>query len=263
MLRRHLTRTRLGLVLAVAAGVVLGAVFGQPGNGRAAAQAVPKPKTLPTISGTPEAGQTLTATNGTWSGTPTSFRYAWSRCDTTGNACVEVGGATGKIYTLVDADVGHTFRVRVTARNSSGAGRATSAPTAVVSPSGCPPGTGTIQVATLAPPARLMVAGASVSPAVTRRTHTIHLHFQITACSGRSVQGATVYASAIPFNQFKEAAATTGADGRATITETRERGFPAGRHQRLLTVFARATKPGEPLLGGVSNRRVVAFRISR
>lgn len=263
MLRGHLTRTRLGLALAVAAGVVLGAVFGQPGNGRAAAQAVPKPKTLPTISGTPEAGQTLTATNGTWSGQPTSFHRAWSRCDTTGNACVAIGGATGKIYTLTESDVGHTLRVTVTARNSSGAGRATSAPTGIVSPNGCPPGTGTIQVAALTPPARLLIASASVSRAVTRRTRTIRLHFQVTACSGRPVQGATVYASAIPFNQFKEAALTTGADGTVAITETRERGFPAGRHQRLLTVFARATKPGEPLLGGVSNRRVVAFRISR
>src|SRR5207248_3008316 len=37
MLRRQLTRTRLGLGLAVAAGLLLGAVLGQPGNGRAAA----------------------------------------------------------------------------------------------------------------------------------------------------------------------------------------------------------------------------------
>lgn len=263
MLRGHSMRTRLGLVLAVATGAVLGAVFGQAGSGRAAAQAVPKPKALPTISGTPEAAQTLTATNGTWSGQPTSFRYSWSRCDTTGNACVAIGGATGKIYTLTDTDVGHTMRVTVTARNGSGAGRATSAPTAIVSPSGCPPGTGTLQVASLAPPARLVIAGASITPALTRRTRRIRLRFQITACSGRPVQGATVYASAIPFNQFKEAAVTTGADGTATIAETREHGFPAGRQQRLLAVFARATKPGEPLLGGVSTRRVVAFRIFR
>ena len=53
MLRGHLTRTRLGLVLAVAAGLLLGAVLGQPGSGRAAAgNAKPVPKTPPTISGT-------------------------------------------------------------------------------------------------------------------------------------------------------------------------------------------------------------------
>ena len=111
MLRRHLTRTRLGLVLAIAAGVLLGAVFGQPGNGRAASEAVPKNKTLPTISGAALVGQTLVATHGTWSGSPTSFHYAWSRCDTTGAACLAISGATGKIYTVTASDVGHTLRV--------------------------------------------------------------------------------------------------------------------------------------------------------
>ena len=125
MLRRHLTRTRLGLVLAVAAGVLLGAVFGQPGNGRAASEAVPKNKTLPTISGAALVGQTLVATHGTWSGSPTSFHYAWSRCDTTGAACLAISGATGKIYTVTASDVGHTLRVTVTARNADGATTAT------------------------------------------------------------------------------------------------------------------------------------------
>ena len=52
MLRRHLTRTRLGFVLAVGAGLLLGAILGQPGAGQAASTAKPAPKTPPTISGT-------------------------------------------------------------------------------------------------------------------------------------------------------------------------------------------------------------------
>jgi len=262
MLRRHLTRTRLGVVLAVAAGVLLGAIFGQPGNGRAASSAVPTNKTLPTIAGVPEAGQTLTAHRGTWSGSPTSFSFAWSRCSTTGNACVAIGGATARIYTVTATDVGHTLRVTVTARNASGAGHATSAPTAIVTPSGCPSGTGAIQIADLSPPARLMIGNESISPSVTRRTQTIRIHFQITACSGRPVQGAVVFATPIPYNQFKGAAVTTGADGTVTITEPRQRGFPVSPHQRLLAVFARATKPGEPALAGVSTSRLVAFRVA-
>jgi hypothetical protein len=71
-----------------------------------------------------------------------------------------------------------------------------------------------------------------------------------------------VYATTVPFNQFKPASVTTGADGAVTITQTRLRGFPAATHQRLLAVFVRASKPGEPILAGVSTRRVVAFRIS-
>jgi hypothetical protein len=263
MLRRHATRTRLGLVLAVGAGVLLGAVFGQPAIGVAAGSATkPKNVTPPTITGTAEVGQKLVATRGTWTGQPTTFHYAWSRCDADG-ACLALVGATKKSYVPTASDVGHTLRVTVTAKNAAGSTSAVSAPTPVVSPSGCPPGTGAVQIAQLGPPARLMVAGASVAPRVRRSTQLIHLHFQITACNGRPVVGAVVYATTIPFNQFKEASLTTGPTGAVTITETREAGFPAGRHQRLLTVFARATKPGEPLLAGVSTRRVVAFRIAR
>ena len=226
MAQRHLTRTRLGLVLAIVAGVVLGAVFGQPGDSRAASSAVPKNKTLPTISGVPEAGQALTAHRGTWSGSPTSFSFLWSRCDTSGNTCVAIGGATARLYTITATDVGHTLRVTVTARNASGAGRATSAPTAIVTPSGCPPGTGTIPIADLTPPTRLMIGNESISPSVTRATHTIRIRFQITACNGRPVQGAFVFATPIPYNQFAGASGTTGADGTLTLTETRQRGFP-------------------------------------
>jgi hypothetical protein len=261
MLRSHLTRTRLGIVLAVLAGAVLGAVFGQPGNGRAGVAAVPKNKTLPTITGVAEAGQTLTATRGTWTNSPTSFSFSWSRCDASGNGCAAIAGATAKIYTPTASDVGHTLRVTVTARNSSGTGRATSAPTSIVSSGGCPPGTGAISITALGPPARLAISQSSSSP-ITRKSHSIRLHFQVTACGGRPVQGATVYASAIPFNQFTTASVTSDSNGAVTINETRLKGFPAARHQRLLAVLARASKPGEPLTAGVSTARVVSFHIS-
>lgn len=263
MIRAHVTRGRLGVVLAVAAGVVLGAVLGQPGSGRAASAAVPKNETLPTISGSAEVGQTLVATRGTWSGTPRRFRYQWAQCDATGSACLAIGGATARIYTVRAADVGHTFRMTVTAINASGGADASSAATPVVPPSGCPAGTGPIQIAQLAPPARLEIARASAAPRLTRSTRTIQFRFEITACDGRPVQGATVFAVAIPYNQFAPAQGTTGADGTVTLTELRRRGFPAGAHQRLLAVFARAWRQGDPLLGGVSSRRVVAFHLHR
>ena len=120
MLRNHLTRRRLGLVLAVVAGVVLGAVVGQPGNGGAASQVVPKNTKLPTISGAVAVGQTLVGTRGTWSGSPTSFHFQWSRCDGTGAACLAISGATGKIYTITNVDVNNALRLTVTARNASG-----------------------------------------------------------------------------------------------------------------------------------------------
>lgn len=263
MLRRHLTRTRLGAVLAVAVGVLLGAVFGQPGNGGAATAAKPKNKTPPTITGTAEVGQTLVANHGTWSGSPTSFHYAWARCDATGAACLGISGSGGRIYTITGSDVGHTLRVMVTARNADGATSISSAGTTVVPPSGCPTGSGVIPVSSLAPPERLVIRSTTVSPSITRSTNTVKFHVLIQTCGFRPVQGATVFAAAIPYNQFSTEQGTTDANGRVTLTEARRSGFPASRHQRLLAVLFRASKPGESPLGGVSFSQVVAFHISR
>lgn len=260
MLRAHLTRTRLGFLLAVASGVVLGAVFGQPGSGQAASRVKPTPKTPPTISGTAEVGLTLVATHGTWKGTPTSFHFAWVRCNTTGDACLAIGGATAKIYTPTVGDIGHTLRVSVTARNSSGSTTATSAATGIVPLSGCPPGNGAIPIAQLTPPARLAITGASTRRAVRRSSQAIQLHITVTACGNRPVQGASVFATAVPFNQFTAGQGTTSATGTVVLTETRRSGFPVSRAQRLLAVFVRAWKQGEPVTGGVSSSRMVAFR---
>jgi len=260
MLRGTLTRTRMGLVLAVAVGALLGAVFGKPGAGTAASTATkPTNTTPPTITGTAQVGQKVTTTKGTWTGKPTSFHYAWSRCDADG-ACLTIAGATGKTYTVSGADVGHTLRSTVTASNSAGSASVSSPPSAVVPPSGCPTGTGTMQVTQLAPPARLEIATARLSPSVARSTRAIHLRVVISACNGRPVQGAIVLAAAIPYNQFAVSQGTTAADGSATLSEARRSGFPASTHQRLLAVFVRATKPGDSLLDGVSSRRMLAFR---
>lgn len=263
MLRGHLTRTRLIGVLAVGVGVLIGSVIGQPGSGQAAgSNAKPKPKTLPTISGTAEVGITLIATHGTWTNGPNTFHFQWVQCNSTGAACVPIGGRTTRVYTVTSNDIGHTLRVTVTARNASGATSATSAPTVVVPPGGCPPGTGAIQIASMGPPARLDVSSASVTPAVRRSTDTIQLHFTVTACGGRPVVGAAVFATAIPYNQFAPAQGTTTANGTVVLSATRRSGFPASRQQHLLAVFARAWKQGEPVTGGVSSSRVFSFHFA-
>jgi hypothetical protein len=101
---------------------------------QAAAAAVPVNTAPPTISGTAMVGQTLTASNGTWSNSPTSFAYQWLRCNGGGNSCVSVANGTQQTYTLVGADAGHTVRVKVTATNADGSASAQSAPTAQVAP---------------------------------------------------------------------------------------------------------------------------------
>ncbi|HEX3456131.1 MAG TPA: hypothetical protein VHS03_16030 [Gaiellaceae bacterium] len=219
----------------------------------------------PSVSDTPQSGTTLTASQGTWSGSPSGFAFAWSRCDTNGNGCATIDGATSNTYTVGGGDAGATLRVAVTAKNADGSTTYVSAATAAVpAANGCPAGTGPIQVADLQQPARLSIDKATITPGlVTLATHTIQLHFLVTACGGRPVQDASVYATPIPFNQFAGQEEKTGADGTVTVTEKRERGFPArNRHQHLLAVFVRARKPGDPLLGGVSTRRTVAFRVN-
>jgi hypothetical protein len=103
------------------------------GGGAQAMQNVAPVNTAPpTISGTPTVGQTLTANDGTWSNTPTSFAYQWLRCNGGGNNCANVSNGTQKTYTLVGADTGNTMRVKVTATNTDGSSSAQSAQTASV-----------------------------------------------------------------------------------------------------------------------------------
>jgi hypothetical protein len=120
-------RHRRVLVLAVTAATVLTvtALLGVAGGQAAPTRAMvgePVNLTLPTISGTPQVGQTLTLTPGTWSSpTPlTVVTYAWWRCNSSGGSCQTIGGATGKTYTLVDADVGFRIRAAQTVTNQGG-----------------------------------------------------------------------------------------------------------------------------------------------
>jgi hypothetical protein len=89
---------------------------------------------LPSVSGSAVEGQTLSASSGTWSGSPTSFAYQWEDCNTAGEACANIGGATSSGYKLASGDVGHTLRVAVTASNAGGSAKASSAATGTIVP---------------------------------------------------------------------------------------------------------------------------------
>jgi hypothetical protein len=100
----------------------------------ATSNAAPNNTAPPTISGTPKVGQVLTANDGSWSGNPTGYTYAWQRCDADVATCANVVGATTKTYVARLADLGYRLRVGVTARNAKGSDTANSAITAVVAP---------------------------------------------------------------------------------------------------------------------------------
>ncbi len=89
---------------------------------------IPTLVTLPTISGTAQVGQTLTATTGAWTHNPTSYSYQW-----TDSATGAISGATANTYVPASGNVGHTLTVSVIATNSGGSSiPATSAPTGTV-----------------------------------------------------------------------------------------------------------------------------------
>jgi hypothetical protein len=84
----------------------------------------------PTISGSLQEGETLTAGTGAWAGTsPFAFSYRWQRCSILGGGCEDIAGATGSTYTLGALDLASTLDVVVTATNEQGTASATSAET--------------------------------------------------------------------------------------------------------------------------------------
>jgi hypothetical protein len=274
-------RLLLGGVIGAGAMLALVAALGVlVGNSVAASAAKPQNTAPPTISGTPQEGQTLTATQGTWTNNPTDFNYFWRRCNKGGGDCSNISGAHSLTYKLGSADVGNTLRFAVEASNGDGTTRATSDNTAVITaaaappppppappapaPTGCPSGTGGANVSQLSPPARLLIDQIQFSPnVVTNGTNQLVARFHVTACGSRPVEGALVYATAVPFNQLSiPAEQPTGSDGWATLTFTRLNGFPVSPHQQLIAMFARARKSGENLLSGISTRRLVSVRVN-
>ncbi|HWE58601.1 MAG TPA: hypothetical protein VG228_02815 [Solirubrobacteraceae bacterium] len=107
-------------------------------NGEGAAMVfppLPAASSSPTGSGSAVQGQTLTETNGIWSGNPTGYAHQWEDCDSSGQNCSPIDGATQQSYTLTDGDAGSTVEVQETASNVGGPGiPVSSAPSQVVQP---------------------------------------------------------------------------------------------------------------------------------
>jgi len=86
----------------------------------------------PTISANAVVGQTITSTNGTWTGTATiTFTYQWYYADTS----TSIVGATSSTYVVQSADLAHTIKLVVTGTNGVGNSSANSNTSAFVVPS--------------------------------------------------------------------------------------------------------------------------------
>jgi hypothetical protein len=238
---------------------------------------------LPTVTGTADVGQTLTGSQGSWDKGGlflANFSYAWLRCDAAGNGCAAFG-QTQTTYVVGDADKGHTLRFQVTATNPAGTTVVQSNPTGVVpgaapvtspppppppgsSGAGCPAGRRVAQAADVTSPARLLIDRQIAAPLPIGSGRQEVVRYRVSDTCGQLVQGALVYATAVPFGQLSTPAeAATGPNGWVSVAFTTTAGFPLGQKQRSVQIFVRARKEGEDLLAGISARRLFEIPISR
>ena len=93
----------------------------------------------PQIVGKAQAGQMLTTTVGTWTGSPKKFAYRWRRCNAAGTSCIAIPHAIQSHYALTPDDIGSTLSLVVTGTGAGGSTSATAPTTGVVVAAPLPP----------------------------------------------------------------------------------------------------------------------------
>jgi hypothetical protein len=260
-----------GIVAALVAALTLFAGSGLAQGSAAEANYAPVNTAAPSISGTPQVGQVLTANSGTWtSDTTPTYTYQWQGCDAAGNNCTSITGATAATYTVASADVGKTIRVGVTATNPSGSTSAVSAQTAVVTttppPVTTPPvvktptGLTSVMASTVVLPQRLIIDSVKFTPGRLTSHAPVVGRFHVASTSGAVVQDALVKVTALPYSWARGGAEVrTDQTGWATVTISPTINMPL--HRSALVMFVRARVEGQSLLAGSSSRRLVQVTI--
>ena len=248
-------------------------------TGTTPATQAPRNVLLPSAFGTVAVGSTLTSTAGVWTGAaPLLYAYQWLRCDADGGGpggvdCLEIAGATGTQYGLASTDLGRRLRVEVTARNVNGTAFATSNPTTQVQAAGSqttpppsadlppgairlPGGKYSIPVTSVSPPERLVAGEVAFTPKRVRsRQQPLELRVRVLDTRGHAVRDALVFARSTPLLTSSPGEVRTGRDGWVRLRMTLRSNFPLDGTS--VQFFIRVRKQGDPLLAGVSNRRLV------
>jgi len=211
---------------------------------------VPTNSSPPVISGIAAQGKTLTVSSGTWSGTPPlRFSFEWRRCKRDGEHCSTVTRGSRQTYTLVQADVGSTIRVRVTASNAAGSGSALSDHTPVVVGASAPVNTSPPVISGTAREGSVL----TVSPGAWRGTAPISFRYQWLRCDtggGRcgSISGATVSSRTLT-------SADVGRTLRVSVTATNSGGSASVLSGPSALVASKGVAPANtraPLLSGTA-----------
>jgi subtilisin family serine protease len=208
--------------------------LGGGSSGGGSTGTAPASTAAPTITGTAQVGQTLTASSGSWSGTaPISYAYQWKRCDSSGASCADASSATSSSYALGSAALGYTMRAVVTASNAYGSSITTSAATAVVAGAPAPPPPAPASTATATFTGTLnkgqtsrafsLTVGSGVANAALSFSKSPALSLTVEAAGG-SVIGTASGASVLPLIASLPAGSYTyvvsGANGNASFTLT-------------------------------------------
>jgi hypothetical protein len=247
---------RIPFLLATVAGVLfLIAGSALAATGRSAES--PANTSLPTISGTAKQGQTLTATNGHWSGTtPLTYAYQWQRCNSSGSSCGSISNATNQNYVASSGDVGRTIRVAVTATNSDGKAQALSAATSTIAGLGnAPANTKQPTPSGTAQDGQTMTVDHGLWSGIT----PIKFSYQWQSCTSvnpvcTNITGATTSSYLIGTSQV-------GSTLRAVITATNSIGKTTAGSNLTAIVVAKLNAPVNLSLPGISGSLSVGQRL--
>jgi GH25 family lysozyme M1 (1,4-beta-N-acetylmuramidase) len=187
----------------------------------------------PVVSGVLQAGQTLTSSVGTWTGSPTKFVYRWRRCDATGSSCAAIENAINSTYTLTPDDIGATLSLVVTATGAGGATSATTTPTDVVIAAPLPPASSVSQ---------------TVEPGVAGNLETDDSRARVTWQPGAVPIGLTV--SLYPLSQ------RLAVDGSGVLLDVP--GLPSTGFAWPLDLSYSSAQPLDTVLGYSTGKRVFA-----
>lgn len=217
----------------------------------------PKPITTPqftgtpVVQGTPMEDEILNATGATWTGQGTITKtFFWQRCNTAGEGCFTIPGATGAAYRLTSADVNSRIRVVETAANAGGASQAVSTVTDVVDELMPTARRQTLPVTKVALPHRLVL-----NEVVTKQTKTtVTLRVKISDDRGFRVSGVQVRVTPTGLLAGPAATKTSLADGWATFTF---RATGTG----TTYVFVEARRKGEKPQAGISTSNLFRVRV--
>ena len=94
---------------------------------------IPTNSAVPAVSGIARTGETLDASTGSWTGSPSSYTYQWKRANTADGTYSNISSETSNRYILTDDDIGSYIKVSVVAVNGAGVSSAAlSAATSIV-----------------------------------------------------------------------------------------------------------------------------------